>query len=167
MKVPRCGSTAKAWTLVRMPERTRKVPIIDIEKATTASMIVQARKAVAGGEHGDRMEQGGRGEPGHQRGVLDRIPEPPAAPAELVIGPVGAGGDAEGEEDPGAEHPGPHRAGEGRADVARDQGADREGEGDRDADIAEIEGRRMEGEARVLEQRIEAVALDRRRDRAA
>ena len=44
MKVPRLGSTAKAWTLVRMPERTRKVPIIDIEKATTASMIVQARR---------------------------------------------------------------------------------------------------------------------------
>ena len=28
---------------MRIPERTRKVPIIDIEKATTASMIVQAR----------------------------------------------------------------------------------------------------------------------------
>ena len=44
MKAPRCGSTAKAWTLVRMPERTRKVPIIDIEKATTASITVQARR---------------------------------------------------------------------------------------------------------------------------
>ena len=43
--MPRSGSTAKAWTLVRMPERTRKVPTIDIEKATTASMIVQARRA--------------------------------------------------------------------------------------------------------------------------
>ncbi len=43
MNAPRSGSTAKAWTLVRMPERTRNVPIIDIEKATTASMIVQAR----------------------------------------------------------------------------------------------------------------------------
>ena len=43
MKAPRRGSTAKAWTLVRMPERTRKVPIIDIEKATTASITVQAR----------------------------------------------------------------------------------------------------------------------------
>ena len=43
MKVPRGGSTAKAWTEVRMPERTRKVPTIDIEKATTASIMVQAR----------------------------------------------------------------------------------------------------------------------------
>ena len=45
MKLPRSGSTAKAWTLVRTPERTRKVPSIDIEKATTPSMIVQTRKA--------------------------------------------------------------------------------------------------------------------------
>ena len=44
MKVPRWGSTAKAWTQVRMPERTRKVPTIDIEKATTASIIVQPRR---------------------------------------------------------------------------------------------------------------------------
>ena len=43
MNAPRLGSTAKAWTLVRIPDRTRKVPIIDIEKATTASITVQAR----------------------------------------------------------------------------------------------------------------------------
>jgi hypothetical protein len=42
MKAPRSGSTAKAWTDVRIPERTRKVPTIDIEKATTASITVQA-----------------------------------------------------------------------------------------------------------------------------
>ena len=45
MKVPRSGSTAKACTLVRIPERTRNVPTMLIEKATTPSMIVQARKA--------------------------------------------------------------------------------------------------------------------------
>ena len=44
MKLPRVGSTAKEWTLVRMPERTRNVPTIDIEKATTASITVQARR---------------------------------------------------------------------------------------------------------------------------
>ena len=44
MNRPRSGSTAKEWTLVRMPERTRKVPTIDIEKAKTESIIVQARK---------------------------------------------------------------------------------------------------------------------------
>ena len=45
MKAPRSGSTAKACTLVRMPERTRKVPTMLIEKATTPSMIVQVRSA--------------------------------------------------------------------------------------------------------------------------
>ena len=44
--MPRLGSTAKAWTLVRMPERTRKVPTIDIEKATTPSITVHARSAL-------------------------------------------------------------------------------------------------------------------------
>ncbi len=45
MKLPRSGSTAKACTLVRMPERTRNVPSIDMEKATTPSMMVQTRNA--------------------------------------------------------------------------------------------------------------------------
>ena len=46
MNDPRSGSTAKACTLVKMPERTRKVPAMDMAKATKASMIVQARKAL-------------------------------------------------------------------------------------------------------------------------
>ena len=46
MKLPRVGSTAKAWTLVRMPERTRKVPTIDIENAITPSITVHERSAL-------------------------------------------------------------------------------------------------------------------------
>ena len=45
MKVPRWGSTAKAWTLVTTPERTRKVPTMLIENATTPSRMVQVRRA--------------------------------------------------------------------------------------------------------------------------
>ena len=45
MKLPRSGSTAKAWTLVNTPERTRKVPSMLMEKATTPSMIVHTRNA--------------------------------------------------------------------------------------------------------------------------
>src|SRR3546814_326971 len=100
---------------------------------------------------------------GHERGVFDRIPEPPPAPAELIIGPVAARRDAEREEDPGGEHPGPHRPRESCADVAGDERADREGKSDRDADIAEVERRRMEGEARVLEQRVKSLPHRRRR----
>ena len=42
-----------------------------------------------------------------------------------------------------------------------------EGERGREADIAEIEQRRMEGEAGILQQRIEPAALERRRMRRA
>ena len=41
MKTPRRGSTANEWTDVRMPERTRKVPISDSEKVRIASRMVQ------------------------------------------------------------------------------------------------------------------------------
>ena len=117
----------------------------------------------ARGEHVDRMEQRGRRQPRHQRGVLDRVPEPPAAPAELVIGPVAARGDAERQQDPRAEHPRPHRAGEPAIDFAGEQRADREAEGDREADIAEVERRRMEGQAGVLQQGVEPLPFERRR----
>ena len=53
-----------------MPERTRKVPTMIIENATTPSIIVQARSRRAR-EHARRMEQRGRREPRHQRGILD------------------------------------------------------------------------------------------------
>ena len=40
---------------------------------------------------------------------------------------------------------------------------DGEGEGDREADIAEIEQRRMDGEAGILQERVEVLPLERRR----
>ena len=44
MKMPRVGSVAKACTLVSTPERTRKVPIKEREKARIASRMVQLFK---------------------------------------------------------------------------------------------------------------------------
>ena len=44
-------------------------------------------------------------------------------------------------------------------DLPREQRADREAERDRQPDIAEVERRRMEREAEVLQQRVEPVAL--------
>ena len=60
------------------------------------------------------------------------------------------------------EHPWAHGAGEIGRDVAGQQRADREAEGDRQADIAEVERRRMEREADVLQQRVEPLPLRRR-----
>ena len=45
MKTPRAGSVAKACTEVSTPERTRKVPSSDSEKAMIASSTVQVLNA--------------------------------------------------------------------------------------------------------------------------
>src|SRR3546814_9875857 len=47
--------------------------------------------------------------------------------------------------------------------MARHQSAESKGKGDRKADIAEIQRRRMESEAGVLQQRIETLSVRRRR----
>src|SRR5580704_4889405 len=116
--------------------------------------------------HRDRMEEGGAGEPRHEGSVLDRIPEPEAAPAQRVIGPERASGDAKGEEAPGDEGEWPHEPRPGRVNAALDQSRRGERIDDREADIAEIEQRRMDGEAWVLEDRIEVAPLERRGDEA-
>ena len=112
--------------------------------------------------HHGGMQQRCAGKPRHQRGIFDRIPEPEAAPAQHVIGPVRAAGDPERQAHPGAEHPRPHPARPGGVDAAFQQRRNREREGDREADIAEIKQRRMKGEARVLQDGIEVAALERR-----
>ncbi len=111
-----------------------------------------------------RMNQRGADEPGQERGVLDRVPEPKAAPAQFVIGPPAPERDADGQETPRRQRPGPHPARPGGIDAPFDQGRDGEGKGDREADIAEIEEGRMEGEAGVLQQRVEAFAVHGRRE---
>src|SRR5437588_25204 len=58
----------------------------------------------------------------------------------------------------------PERARPAGADPPSDEGGDREGRGGQEADIAAIEERRVEGETRVLQQRIEVAAVDRDRE---
>src|SRR5215469_14137162 len=108
------------------------------------------------------MKERRAGEPGHEGGVLDRIPGPPAAPAEDVIGPPAAHRDADREKAPGEEGPGSDPARPGGIDASLDERRDGEGEGHREADISEIEEGRVEGEPRILQQRIEPPAVERR-----
>ena len=163
MNTPRAGSVAKAWTEVSTPERTRKVPEQREREGQDRQQDGPALQRVALLDHDRRVQQRGAGQPGHERGVLDRVPEPPAAPAELVVGPPAAERDAERQRDPGRQRPGPHPARPGGVDPALDQRRDRERVGGREADIAEIEHRRMEGEAGVLQDRVQALAVERRR----
>ena len=124
MKMPRVGSEAKACTEVSTPERTRKVPIRLSEKARMARSTVQIFSASRFSMTIAEWRSAVARQPRHQRGVLDRVPEPEAAPAELVIGPVGAHRDAEGEEHPGGQRPRPHPARPGGVDPALDQRGD-------------------------------------------
>ena len=109
--------------------------------------------------HHDRVQEGGAGEPGHERGVFNGVPSPVAAPAEHAVCPVGAEKDAHGEE-----HPGDHRPAAGDVDplfarVAHHQRTESEREGDGEPDIAEVEHRRMNHHLRVLKQGTEAEAV--------
>ena len=65
-----------------------------------------ALEAAAFFRYSKGVNQGGADQPGHERRVFHRIPEPPAAPAELIIGPPASHHDADREEHPGDRGPG-------------------------------------------------------------
>src|SRR4051794_9909976 len=91
------------------------------------------------------------------------VPEPPAAPTQRVVGPPRSHGDADGQEAPGCQRPGPDPARPGGVYPALDQRCDGKREGYREADIAQIEEWRVEGEAGILQHRVEAAAVRWRR----
>ncbi len=96
------------------------------------------------------------GEPGHERRVLHRVPGPVAAPAELHVGPPPAQQDPDREEEPGEEHPAARAADPRVVQTPGDERRHREGEGDRQSHVAQVEARRVDHHRRVLEQRVEA-----------
>ena len=90
----------KAWIESRMPERTRNVPE-DRERAGGEDQRgVPDLQHPALLLHHHRVQERGAGQPRQQRGVLDRVPGPVAAPAELGVGPARAEQDADAEEEP-------------------------------------------------------------------
>ncbi len=111
--------------------------------------------------HRQRVDQRGTDQPRHERGVLHRVPEPPAAPAEFVVGPPGAEHDADAEEGPGDDRPRPRPAGPGGVEPPAEQRRDGEGERHREADVAHVEHRRVHDQADVLQQRVEVAAIRR------
>ena len=108
------------------------------------------------------MEKRRGDQPRHERGILYRIPEPPAAPAELVVGPPRAQRDSDGQEHPGGERPRTDPARPGGVDLAFDQSRRREAERNRKPDISEVEERRVERETGILKQRVQVVPVERR-----
>ena len=167
MKTPRVGSVAKEWDRGDHPGADQEGADQREREGQDGEQHRPDLQGVALLHHHGGMQERGAGDPGHERGVLDGVPEPPAAPAEFVIRPVRAHRDAQRQEAPRGERPGPHRARPDGVDPPVDQRGDREGEADREADIADVEERRVDREAGILQQRVEVVALQRRRDHAA
>src|SRR5690606_24033139 len=86
--------------------------------------------------------------------------EPPAAPAQFIIGPVGAHRDTARQEYPRCKRPRPYPARPRRVDPALDESCHREGKADGKADIAEIKQRGMHRQSDVLQNGIEVTSLD-------
>ena len=94
MKMPRVGSAAKECTETSTPERTRNVPEQAQREREHRQQQRPALEQAALVRDGQRVNQRGAHQPRHERGILDRIPEPVAAPAQLVVGPPAAERDA-------------------------------------------------------------------------
>src|SRR5262249_32321018 len=99
--------------------------------------------------------------PGHQGGISHRVPEPPTAPSERVVRPIGAHRDTERQKYPREQRPRPYPARPSGIDAPVDQRGNRAGNRDRKSDIADIEQRRMHGESWILPAGTEAATLER------
>ena len=110
-----------------------------------------------------RVQERRRGEPRHQRGVLDRIPGVVPAPTDLDVRPVAAEELPDAERSPGEQRPAARRDEPALVELAREQRADRKRERHREPDVSEVQERRMGEHVRVLEARCHARAVRRRR----
>ncbi|MNQ37393.1 hypothetical protein D3C85_509340 [compost metagenome] len=104
------------------------------------------------------MDQRGARQPGHERRIFHGVPEPPAAPAQHVIGPRTSQQNAHGQECPRGQGPRTHPARPQRIQLARQQRRDRKGEGHGKAHVAHVQHRRMHDHAGVLQQRVQVAA---------
>ena len=98
------------------------------------------------------VNEGGGGQPRHEGGVFHRIPEPPAAPAQFVVGPPASQGNAQGEERPSDVGPRPRPTRPSAVQPAGQQPRHGEGERHREADVAGVEHRWMHDQPEVLQQ---------------
>ena len=101
------------------------------------------------------MQKRRASQPWHQRGIFHGIPEPETTPSKFVVSPVRAHRDARGEEHPRGKRPRSHPPRPSCIDTPFDQRSNRKRKRDRKANIAEVEQWRMNGEADVLQDRIQ------------
>ena len=116
-------------------------------------------KAAALFGHRQRMQQRGADQPRHKRGVFHRVPEPPTAPAQFVIGPRRAQHDPKSQEHPRRLRPRARPSRPRGIQPPRQQRRNREGEGHREANVAHVEDRWMKNHPDILQHRIEIAAI--------
>ena len=109
--------------------------------------------------HHDGMQKRRAGEPGHERGILHRVPSPVAAPSEDSVSPVRAEENADGEEAPGHHGPAARNLNPFLAGVLHDERAQCEGEGNGEADVSQVEHGRMDDHLGILQKRIQPGAI--------
>ena len=105
------------------------------------------------------VEVRGRHEPGHQRGVLHRVPGVVPAPPHLDVRPVGTEQLPDPERRPGDQRPTPRRDDPALVGSSGEEGTHRERERHREPDVAEIEQRRVGDHVRVLEAGVQSGAV--------
>ena len=102
-------------------------------------------------------------QPGHERGVFNRVPEPPTAPTQLGVSPPGAQADAETQEGPCHQRPGARPTRPGHIKPSGQQRGNGEGKGHGKTDVAHVKHGRVNDQPRILEQGVEVFPLYRDR----
>ena len=97
-----------------------------------------------------RVQVGGPGQPGQERGVLHRIPRPVATPAQHVVGPPGPEDDAHRQATPGDQRPPTSLQQPALPEATSGQGGHRQGEGHGEPDVTQIEHRWVERHEHVV-----------------
>ena len=109
------------------------------------------------------MNQRGADQPRHERRVLNRIPEPPAAPAELVVSPQTSQRDAEGQKHPGDGGPWPRPARPGRVELAAESKPQSRKQTRRRSRHSPCRASADGHHRRILQQGIQIATVERRR----
>jgi len=107
----------------------------------------------------DRVQERRSNQPWHQRGILDRIPTPEAAPAQFVIRPLAAQQNSNAQKHPGHHGPPACRANPSVAKLLGEHRRHGEREWNRKAHEAQIQHGRMDHHVGILKQRIETAPV--------
>ena len=151
-----------AWIELTTPLRVRNVPKQrQRERGRHQHHVPDLQHPLLLLHHHRVQERGGR-QPRHQRGVLDRIPGPVAAPADLDVRPVRAQQHADAQARPREQRPAADGHQPACVGAARDQRGHRECERHGQRDVAQVQHRRVGDHVRVLQGRVEAEPVGRR-----